>query len=56
MLTGFKVNLFTFSFFLFDYALKRKSRAWMRCSDNELDEWNSGRTPARVESRVTEAM
>jgi hypothetical protein len=42
--------------FLFDYALKRKSRAWMRDSENELDECDSGRAPANVDSRVTDAM
>ena len=49
-----KVSLFFL--FLIDYSLKRKSRAWMGDSEKELDECDSGRAPARVDSRVTDAM
>ena len=54
MPTGSKLVLFFLN--LNDYALKRKSRAWMRDSEKELDECDNGRAPARVDSRVTDAM
>jgi hypothetical protein len=49
-------KLVFFSLILIEYALKRKSRAWMRDSEEELDECDSGRAPARVDSKVTDAM
>ena len=54
MPTGSKLAFFFL--ILVDYALKRKSRAWMRDSEKGFDECESGRAPARVDSRVTDAM
>ena len=51
-----RLDFLFFSFYMFDYALKKKSRAWMRDCEREVDEWESDRAPARVDRRVTEAM